>query len=191
MSEDPREVLAYLRQRGRPGLVTDATGDDITDALTLKVWLWWELEATELWLLEAGEALGRRRKTIGAVLGLAEGQSLVDRIKRLRGRLRREQVTAVPVAATSRDEQIRQVAADLIAARHEIPEDIADELPLMVIAEALPSWRPDAPPRDTAVLNALRWLLGDLAAVVPAGIPLRKIVDTGIDLVGAHTIPEE
>lgn len=186
LSDDPREVLAYLRQRGRNGLVVDDTGDDVTDALTLRLWLWWEGEASELWLLEAAEALGRHRKTVGAVLGLDSGQGVVDRIKRLRPKLGREQVAAAPPAASSRDAEIRALAAELVDRRGEMPEEIGDGFEVDTLADALPRWPAGAAPPSEGVLNAVRFLLGDLVDAVPAGASLRPVVDAGVALVGTR-----
>ena len=188
LSTDPREVLAYLRKRGRNGLIADATGDDVTDALTLRLWLWWEGEATELWLLEAAEALGRRRKDVGAVLGLTAGQSLVDRIRRTQRLFDREPVSASPVQATTRDGETREIAAALIARRDEMPDEIGDDFYADQLAAALPGWTAGDPPPTAGVLNALRFLLGDLVDVVPAGTPLRELVDRGVELVGTRSV---
>lgn len=184
LSEDPRDVLAYLRRRGRAGLVVDDTGDDITDALTLRLWLWWEGEAAELWLLEAAERLGRNRKAIGAALGIKSGQGVVDRIERKRDMLGHARTAAPPPAATSRDAQIRAVAAELCARVGEMPEDVADDLHADVLADALTRWPAGGPPPTQGAVNALRFLLGDLAAAVSAGAPLRPLVDLGVELVG-------
>lgn len=184
LSEDPREVLAYLRQRGRNGLVTDDTGDDILDALTLRLWLWWEGERTELWLLEAAEALRRKRRPFCIRLGLTHGQSLVDRLNRLRAKIGTAPKRPTAVAASPLDEMIRALAVSLAGHRSDMPEDIAEDLHLGVITDALPAWPPGAPPPTEGVLMALRFLLGDLADEIPAGTPLRAIVDRGIELVG-------
>lgn len=188
LSEDPREVLDYLRKRGRTGLRTDHTGDDITDALTLRLWLWWEGEATELWLLDAAEHLQRNRKNIGAVLGLTHGQSLIDRISRLRDKLGRAPTatpTTVAPAAPSRDREIRALAAELVARRDEIPDDV-DPLYLDSLADALTDWPDGAPPPRAGVLPALRLLLADLVDEVPSEVALRDLVDRGVDLVGVR-----
>lgn len=189
LSDDPREVLAYLRQRGRGGLRTDHTGDDVTDALTLRLWLWWEGESTELWLLDAAEHLARNRKTIGAVLGLTHGQSLIDRIARLRDKLGRTQVPAPaatsPAATPSRDYEIRALAAELVARRAELPEDV-DPLYLDSLADALRDWPDGAPPPRAGVLPALRLLLADLVDEVPTEVALRDLVDRGAELVGVR-----
>lgn len=186
LSEDPREVLAYLRKRGRSGLVSDDTGDDIIDALTLRLWLWWEGEAAELWLLEAAEALRRPRRPICERLGFAAGQSIVDRIRRTLALLGRTPTATTPVAASSVDGQVRALAAALVRHRGDMPDDIAEDLHLGVIADALPGWAPGTPPPTEGVLNAIRFLLGDLDDETPAGAPLRAIVDHGIELVGTR-----
>jgi hypothetical protein len=189
LSEDPREVLAYLRQRGRTGLVQDDTGDDVVDALTLRLWLWWEGESIELWLLEAAEALGRNRKTVGGLLGIASGQGVVDRIVRKRAMLGRDQAVAAPPAASARDAEIRALAAELVGRRGEMPEEIADGFEVDTLADALPRWPAGAAPPSEGVLNAVRFLLGDLVVAVPADAPLRAVVDAGAALVGTRHVP--
>ena len=187
LSEDPREVLAYLRKRGSKGLVADDTGDDITDALTLRLWLWWEGEATELWLLEAAEKLGRERRPIAKALGRAAGQSIIDRITRTRRLLGREKITTTPVAKTSRDDQIRAVAASLIQHRADMPADIGDDLYADQVADALPHWQPGRPAPTEGVLNALRFLIGDLLEHTQPGTVLRELADRGAELVGVRS----
>lgn len=190
LSEDPREVLAYLRQRGRAGLIADATGDDVIDALTLRLWLWWEGEAAELWLLEAAEALGRNRRTVGAVLGLDSGQGMVDRIKRLRPKLGRDSVAAepAPAAAAAPDGQVRELAVALLGQRDHMPAEVADGFEVDTLTDVLPRWAPGTQPPSEGVLNAIRFLLGDLVDVVPAGTPLRAVVDAGVELVGTRAV---
>lgn len=79
LSDDPVEVLTYLRRRGVRELRGDDHGHDVEDALTLRLWLWWTGEAAELWLLDAAEHLGLNRRRVGARLGVRTGQGLVDR----------------------------------------------------------------------------------------------------------------
>ncbi len=183
LSEDPRDVLAYLRKRGRGGLVADDTGDDIIDALTLKLWLWWEIEATEVWLLEAAEALGRNRLAVGAALGLTNGQSLVNRMTRKRAMLSPGRVATSAPAASATDDPVRALAAELVDRVHEMPDDIADDLYVEQLADALPRWASGAPPPTEGVLAALRFLLGDLAAQLAPDAPLRELVERGTQLV--------
>lgn len=193
LSEDPREVLSYLRRRGHSGLVQDDTGDDIVDGLTLRLWLWWEGEQTELWLLEAAERLKRSRRAVGETLGLTSGQGLVDRITRLRAKLRRpEHDSTTPAAATGPvDGKVRALAAALIARQDEMPEvDDEDDLRpvyLGVITDALPRWWLGEPPSE-GVLNAMRFVLGDLADTVPETASLRQLVDLGVRLIGTRTV---
>jgi hypothetical protein len=186
LSEDPREVLAYLRQRGRQGLVADTSGDDVTDALTLRLYLWWEGEATELWLLEAAEALGRNRRVIGSALGLSSGQGLKDRIERKQAMLGRVPVDAepprIPAAPPGR---LREIAVAALAHRAEMPDEVADGFEVDQLVDLLPRWPVDAD-APLAGVNALRFLLGDLVDVVPAGTALRAIVDEGADLIGTR-----
>ncbi len=183
LSEDPRDVLSYLRQRGRAGLIADDTGDDITDALTLKLWIWWEIEAAEVWLLEAAEALGRNRLTVGAVLGLTSGQSLVNRMNRKRATLSPGRVASSAPAASDTDDPVRALAAELVDRRAEMPADIAEDLYVEEVADALPRWARGAPPPTEGVLAALRFLLGDLAAQLAPDASLRGLVERGTQLV--------
>lgn len=203
LSEDPREVLAYLRRRGRAGLVIDDTGDDIVDALILRMWLRWEGDEIELWLLEASEHLGRHRRTVGSVLGLDSGQGLIDLIKRLRiafGKTRPVTVpmpapalvtTPVALAAAERDARIRALAADLLARREQMPLDIADDVFVEMLEEELDQWPPGTPPPSERTVPAIRLLLGDLADVIVPGSPLRAVVDQGVQLVGVRAASDE
>jgi hypothetical protein len=81
LSDDPREVLAYLRRRGVRELRGDTTGHDVVDGLTLRIYLWWEGERTEVWLMQAGVTLGLTGKTIGAPLGVRSRAGLMKRIE--------------------------------------------------------------------------------------------------------------
>lgn len=85
LSEDPLEVLSYLRKHGTHGLREDAERHDVEDALTLRLWLWWQGEALELWLLDQVDVLALNRRRIGAVLGVRTSQGLVDRREYKRG----------------------------------------------------------------------------------------------------------
>jgi len=186
LSEDPREVLAYLRKRGRHGLIEDATGDDITDALTLRLWLYWEGEETELWLLQAAERLGRNRKRIGRVFGFTRGQSLVDRITRIMEKLGRTPATTAAVPASDNDARIRALAVALASRRGEMPPEVTEDFAIDEVADWLHNWPVGAPVPSEGALNALRFLLGALVDVIPAGAPLRDVVDLGVQLVGTR-----
>lgn len=191
LSDDPREVLTYLRRRGHAGLIKDATGDDLTDALTLRLWLWWEGEAVELWLLQAAEMLGRNRRATGAVLGLATGQGLLDRITRKRTMLGLDHPAPTPPPVPAPDDgRIRQIAAELVARRGEMPAAvIEDDLHADFLADYLPRWPAGSPPPTAAAVQALRFLLGSLDTALPADAPLRALVAAGIDAVGSRTTP--
>lgn len=84
---DPREVLDYLRKysgRDIPKWVLQA---DISDALTLNNWLWWEDRRRELHFLKAGRDRGLFLAQLGAQVGVGK-QGVVDRIDRLEALLR-------------------------------------------------------------------------------------------------------
>jgi hypothetical protein len=84
---DPREVLDYLRQysgRDIPAWVLQA---DVSDALTLNNWLWWEDRRRELYFLRAGRERGIFLAQLGAQVGVGK-QGVIDRIDRLEALLR-------------------------------------------------------------------------------------------------------
>lgn len=84
---DPREVLDYLRKysgRDIPRWVLQA---DVTDALTINNWLWWEDRRRELHFLKAGRDRGLFLSQLGAQVGVGK-QGVVDRIDRLEALLR-------------------------------------------------------------------------------------------------------
>lgn len=191
-SEDPHDVLGYLRKRGYRGLISDDTGDDAIDAMILRVWTWWQGEGDDLWILEACEATGIPRKKIGAVIGVSTSQGIAERIARGRRRMRPDRVDAgTPVAAGTNDDRIRDLAAELTARRAEMPLDVAEDFHIEELTDALPRWRPGAPPPTSSVLASLRFLIGDLDEQVPAGVPLRPLVDLGVELVGTLSVTGE
>ena len=81
LNEDPWDVLRYLRRRGSAGLLDDADRHDIQDALDVRLWLWWQGEILEVWLLETAATLGLRRSDIGSRLGVTTSQGFVDRLR--------------------------------------------------------------------------------------------------------------
>ncbi len=168
--------------------MADNAGDDLTDALTLTLGLWWEHLEFETWLLQAGEKLGRNRRTVGAVLGLTHGQSLVDRIGRGLKTLGRGPIASSAPAPTGHDPQIRALADALITRSGEMPQDVVDDTPFRQLADALERWPAGGPPPSEGVALALKFVLGDLDDELAADAPLRDLVTAGIDLVGArHT----
>jgi hypothetical protein len=189
LSEDPREVLTYLRQRGTPGLINDDTGDDILDALTLRLWIWWEGEAIELWLLEAAEKTGRKRRDVGAALGIATSQGFVDRITRKCEMLGRAPDAAGTEDVGGNESAIRALIVALLAQRDAMPEEIAQDLYADELDEQLPRWQAGSAP-TAGVVNALRFLLGQLAAADLGAQPrLAELVGAGADLVGTRQDP--
>lgn len=170
---DPREMLAYLRKRGACGLLFDEDSNDVEDALTLRVALWWEGEDVEDWLLAAVERRGLNRRRVGAVLGIRTGQGLVDRRKRTRARLATTaeladdppaEMPTDPAAMLERWRTLRAFAALLLQHRGWLPDDVAEDLSDVLRAEMEPA-RADTPV-DAAVEAQLRnWCRDDLASV--------------------------
>lgn len=84
LSDDPLDVLhvlAYLRKH--TNVPAQVRGDDVIDALRLRIWLWWYGADLERTLLERAEQLGINRRDLGRELGIRTGQGVVDRRDRL------------------------------------------------------------------------------------------------------------
>lgn len=79
---DPREVLDYLRRYSGPDIPAWVLKADVSDALTLNNWLWWEDRQRELHFLKAGVARGLFLAQIGSQVGIGK-QAVRDRIDRL------------------------------------------------------------------------------------------------------------
>ncbi|GGM22254.1 hypothetical protein ACFFX1_11250 [Dactylosporangium sucinum] len=84
---DVLHVLSYLRKYSGAGTPEQVRRADVTDALRLRVWLWWYGASLERWLLERAEQLGMNRRELGRLLGIRTGQGLVDRRDRLQALL--------------------------------------------------------------------------------------------------------
>jgi hypothetical protein len=85
---DPREVLDYLRRYSGPDIPAWVLKADVSDALTLTNWLWWEDRQRELHFLKAGVARGLFLAQIGSQVGIGK-QGVRDRIDRLEALLHR------------------------------------------------------------------------------------------------------
>ena len=84
---DPREVLDYLRRFCGPDIPRWVLQAEISDALTLNNWLWWEDRRRELFFLKAGRQRGLFLAELGAQVGVGK-QGVLDRIDRLEALLR-------------------------------------------------------------------------------------------------------
>lgn len=142
LGDDPLEVLLYLRKYSGPNIPEAVRQADIEDGLRLRIWLWWQGAALELWLLDRAEDLGMNRKRIGRLLGIRTGQGLVDRRDRLRALLgpagrpdekvqraeRAEQRASASIEARQRNWLHRHRGAIASVAQALIDhEDLADE----------------------------------------------------------------
>ncbi len=85
LTMDPAEVLAYLRKRG-PHHQADTRAQDLYDAAALHLWLWWEHQTRERWLLDTAASLDMHMGDVGQEFGLGK-QGLRDRRDRLRALL--------------------------------------------------------------------------------------------------------
>jgi hypothetical protein len=84
---DPREVLDYLRKYSGRDIPMWVLQAEVTDALTINNWLWWEDRRRELHFLKAGRDRGLFLSQLGAQVGVGK-QGVVDRIDRLEALLR-------------------------------------------------------------------------------------------------------
>lgn len=84
---DVLHVLSYLRKHSGSQLPEAVRRADVTDALRLRVWLWWYGAHLERQLLERAEQLGMNRRDLGQLLGIRTGQGIVDRRDRLQALL--------------------------------------------------------------------------------------------------------
>ena len=84
---DPREVLDYLQKFSGKDIPLWVLQAEVSDALTLNNWLWWEDRRRELHFLKAGRARGLFLSQLGAQVGVGK-QGLLDRIDRLDALLR-------------------------------------------------------------------------------------------------------
>ena len=122
LSEDPADVLAYLRSYSRemPAWVLEA---DVLDGLELRLRLWWLGEVAESWLLEQADRLGLPPRLVGGRLGVSSRQGVHDRRRAARqkvARLRGEPVGDArrPADQGKRDretEWLQRHRADLLA----------------------------------------------------------------------------
>jgi hypothetical protein len=127
---DPREVLDYLRKFSGIDIPRWVLQADVSDALVLNNWLWWEDRRRELHFLKAGRDRGLFLAQIGAQVGIGK-QGVLDRIDRLEALLRYdrpdEKITRAAREAERQARERRPTEEAWLAARR-------DEL-LAVIAE--------------------------------------------------------
>lgn len=189
LTDDPREVIRYLRGCGSAGLLEDDESHDLEDLLVLRVFLWWEGQAAEKWALEAVETLAFDRKRAGRPLGIRTGQGVHDRLDRLIGLFsparrphqrvaRIERGTAVgsalPPPATPPQldgTTLRSALAAVLDHLDDFPEDLIEDL--VPLRRETGRW---AQLSDRELVNDLRLVLLDVDEVELPG-PARRAVD--------------
>ncbi|HKT03146.1 MAG TPA: hypothetical protein VJT31_26760 [Rugosimonospora sp.] len=201
LSEDPREVLAYLRKRGPQGLVGDAESHDVEDALDLRVWLWWEGEDNELWLLDAVDTLGLNRRRVGAHLGVGTSTGLVDRREYKRKLLQpdpdpaySEANPAPPTAGptpqqrwlAAHDQAIHAIATTLVEHWHLAGDDPDVDESLVEVRRDL-----GLHPYTPGAFTVIGWAVDELAALptigaLPTTHPLRQALAAWPPLASAY-----
>lgn len=162
LSDDPREVLAYLRRRGVRELRGDATGHDVVDGLTLRIYLWWEGERAEVWLMQAGVTLGLTGKTIGAPLGVRSRAGLMKRIEYKRALIADDTAVAAQ-PQTGRTAWLAGHRDELLAIAGTLVEhwDLFGEDTLENLIEVRSDWRDGTcTPESFAYLD---WAIEDVA----------------------------
>jgi hypothetical protein len=177
-STDYREVLTYLRRCGAAGLLSDRTGDDEVDGLTLKVRLWQELEEVEVFLLGAAQRRGVSRRSTGAVLGVGTSQGMAVRLARKTERQGRTAPPRRPVphrtasdaaGRTGLDADVRTALAGrlrtavrvAVGLRDVFPDDVGEDID--DLAAGLGRWHPGTPP-PLGMVDDVRTLVDDMRA---------------------------
>jgi hypothetical protein len=127
LGTDPREVLAFVLNRGPVGVPRWVAAADHTDALVLWTWCWWEDRRTERRLLRQGLAAGLSLSDLGAPLGITSRQGVRDRLDRLSGLLEYDR----PDEQITRDARRQNRARD---ARQRWIEDHRDEVRAVLLA---------------------------------------------------------
>jgi hypothetical protein len=189
LTDDPREVIAFLRRCGSAGLRGDDHSHDLEDLLVLRFYLWWEGQENERWALDAGEKIRFDRRRLGRVLGVSTPQGVHDRLDRLlglfgparrphqryariaRGTAAGSQLPDSPAPAPVNSPGLRDALAAMIAHLDDFPEDIIEDL--VPLKRETTRW---AQLSDRELVGDLRLLLVDLVDVqLPAGT--RQAVD--------------
>jgi hypothetical protein len=178
LSSDPREVLAYLQRRGVRELRGDANGHDVVDALTLRIWLWWEGERAEVWFMAAGVQLGLTGKTIGEPLGVTTRAGVMSRLDYKR-ELIADDTAGVEQAQTGRVAWLAEHRDEIVAVARTLVEhwDLVSEETAEQLVEVRHDLREGrCTPESFAYID---WAVEDVAidpAVVelPVGNPLKR-----------------
>lgn len=176
LTDDPRDVLAYLRKCGTRRLLGDDASHDLEDALTLRLFLWWEAETTELWIFDAVEALRFPRRRLRHLLGITSNVGWLNRHTRKRKLLRPDRDvgppsggTATP-SSTTGDAALREYLGLLYAQLDKLPDDVAEEVHAIHRDAAGAGTLPAA--ARSALALIVRELLGSGVDPAPAGTRL-------------------
>lgn len=129
---DSRTVLDFLDYlRKYPARTPGYRHADITAALQLTVWLWWEDRRRELSWLKAGRSAGMFLAQLGEPLGIGK-RGVIDRIDRLEALLRFDRPDEKHTREARRRSAFEAIEVDWVAEhRDQLHEVIAD-----LVAEA-------------------------------------------------------
>lgn len=84
LTDDPAQVLAWLRRYSGRHIPDQVRGLDILDGLVLRHWLWWERQRDDHWLLTQAEALRLPRSAVRRAFGAHSNQAVRDATGRVR-----------------------------------------------------------------------------------------------------------
>lgn len=82
LTAEPHQVLGYLR-RYSERMPEEVRRQDVKDGLILRVWMWWEGQRDEAWLLEQASRLEMPNREAGKILNITSRQGVRDRRDRL------------------------------------------------------------------------------------------------------------
>jgi hypothetical protein len=116
---EPREVIAFILDRGPAGVPRWVSAADHLDAVVLSTWCWWEDRRTERRLLRQALHLGTSLAELGAPLGIRTRQGMRDRLDRLEALLTYDRPDEQLTRIARRDVAHRDGRQDWIDAHHE------------------------------------------------------------------------
>lgn len=173
---------------------------DIADVTIILDWQATETDKVRLASLRARTVADLSFSQLAKVLGLSRRQdaenwqtrlvAAVDERKPKREqnvRPGRRQVRVAEAIAQTHAQKLRALTVALLEQKDAMPDDVADDFYVEELEERLSRWPADMPPPSEAgVVNALRFLLGQLVdAQLPQG-RLDDLTEVGVALVGVR-----
>lgn len=119
LGTEPREVIAFVLDRGPAGVPRWIAAADHLDAIVLTTWCWWEDRRTERRLLKQALLLGTSLAELGAPLGIRSRQGMRDRLDRLDALLVHDRPDEQLTRTARRDLARRDGRQEWITAHHD------------------------------------------------------------------------